>query len=354
MTKEVGTNVWRCAFAHRVDASARGVAALMTSSSKTRGDDENMVRARERFLRRALYDDLSATIGKMMVRGAGEASERASGEDDDDDEDEDEDEDDVTEDDLERKEAKENEVERDERAHARDSLKTTSPRQRKLAAKRERRKCQRATTPAIRPIRKRSFRALDLGCGDGHHAQFLSACARESGLAFELVCVDASRAACERCAKTNPEAFVAQVDAMATLPFYDGSIDAIMSVFAPRVPRELARVLRGNGRVVIASAEPEHMGELRENGELGARVVAIEEGKKERVEEQMQRAGFELVDREIIRGVMRLDGDAMADLIAMGPSGYHNDAEAIERVRSAPPRDVTKAFSVSVFQKIRR
>ncbi len=93
MTKEVGTNVWRCAFAHRVDASARGVAMLMTSSSKTRGDDENMVRARERFLRRALYDDLSATIGKMMVRGAGEASERASGEDDDDDEDEDEDED---------------------------------------------------------------------------------------------------------------------------------------------------------------------------------------------------------------------------------------------------------------------
>jgi hypothetical protein len=36
----------------------------------------------------------------------------------------------------------------------------------------------------------------------------------------------------------------------------------------------------------------------------------------------------------------------------MGPSGYHNDAEAIEKVRArAEPRDVTKAFTLTVYEK---
>ena len=304
---------------HAFDAHKTGYVNLLPTKSKASGDGVGQLRARREFLSSGAYAELAEAAAASALEPA---LRDAVGDLDD---------------------------------MAKDDTPVSihnSPRAKKLAKKREERERERERRPAQPPLRKSALRVLDLGCGEGYYAARVRDYAKEQACAVELVCVDASKEACEMCAKMVPEAFTCVADASATLPFYDGTIDVVLSVFAPRVPKELARVLRGNGRVVVVSPEPEHMSELREEKDIGVTVVAVESGKAERVDEGMSQAGFKVASRRSIRGTMSLDGDAVANLIIMGPSGYHNDVEAIEKVRArAEPRDVTKAFTLTVYEK---
>jgi 23S rRNA (guanine745-N1)-methyltransferase len=177
----------------------------------------------------------------------------------------------------------------------------------------------------------------------------------------ELACLDTSKAACDLAAKLfrgDVRTFVAVADATRDLPFSDGSLDVALSVFAPRNPHELARVLKPGGRVVVASAEPEHMCELRElfdgaDVTSSVKVLGIEPGKAARVGEAMAEAGFTLAYARSIRGFMELCDEDVVALIQMGPSGHHNTEEdvarAVREVSRGGVTKVTKAFSVAVY-----
>jgi 23S rRNA (guanine745-N1)-methyltransferase len=55
--------------------------------------------------------------------------------------------------------------------------------------------------------------------------------------------------------------FVASIN---DLPFLDGSLDLVLSVFAPVNIAEFARILKPTGRLVFASPGPRHLNGLRE------------------------------------------------------------------------------------------
>lgn len=122
------------------------------------------------------------------------------------------------------------------------------------------------TAPLLRGIAEivdasREDVVLDAGCGDGF---YLGTLAREIG--FEAHGVDISTAAVDTAARRYPacEWIVANADLM--LPFADRSFSLVLSITGRMNAGEFRRVLRDDGRLLVAIASPEDLIELRDAG----------------------------------------------------------------------------------------
>ncbi|MBV0923203.1 methyltransferase domain-containing protein [Halomicroarcula limicola] len=104
--------------------------------------------------------------------------------------------------------------------------------------------------------------ALDLGCGNGRHAELLA------GVADRVIALDASRALLsEARARVGPRVSLVQGDA-ATLPLRDGTVDlAVYVATLHHLPSaadrrasldELARVLAPDGRALVSAWSTAH------------------------------------------------------------------------------------------------
>jgi len=99
---------------------------------------------------------------------------------------------------------------------------------------------------------------LDAGCGEGF---YLGTLARETG--FEAHGVDISIPAVDRAARRHPgcEWIVANADRF--LPYADRSFSIVLSITARMNVAEFRRVLREDGRLLVALPAPEDLVELR-------------------------------------------------------------------------------------------
>ena len=102
---------------------------------------------------------------------------------------------------------------------------------------------------------------LDAGCGDGY---YLGALAGNAG--FDGHGIDISTAAVEAAAKRFPacEWIVGNADRF--LPYADDSFSAVLSITARMNPQEFQRVLRDDGRLLVALPAPDDLIELRGRG----------------------------------------------------------------------------------------
>ena len=120
---------------------------------------------------------------------------------------------------------------------------------------------------------------LDIGAGTGHHlARVLDALPERIGLAL-----DASSAALRRAARAHPRAAAVGADAWQALPLRDGVAALILSVFAPRNPAEMARVLAPGGVLLAVTPTTRHLHELV--GPLG--LLSVPEEKADRLDAQL-------------------------------------------------------------------
>ena len=184
---------------------------------------------------------------------------------------------------------------------------------------------------------------VDLGAGTGRHlARVLDDLPAARGLAL-----DVSKPALRRAARAHPRAAAVACDVWGALPLRDGAADAALTLFAPRNPPELARVLRSGGRALIVTAAPGHLAELA--APLG--LLAVGERKRERLADQL--AGLEISDRRELEWTLHLDRAGARDLAAMGPSAFHVDAAELEqRVAALPPRvDVSAAVTLTLARR---
>lgn len=115
-----------------------------------------------------------------------------------------------------------------------------------------------------------SGRCLDLGCGTGLYADVLRRAGRE------VIGVDLSQDQLRIAAAREP---VTAGDA-SLLPFRDGAFDDVAAIWVhgdiddlPATLREIARVLRPGGRLVLFGIHPCFNGPCVENRADGARVV---------------------------------------------------------------------------------
>lgn len=180
---------------------------------------------------------------------------------------------------------------------------------------------------------------LDLGGGTGAHlAGVLDRAPGAVG-----VTLDVSRYAARRAARAHPRAMSVVADTWAGLPVRDAALDRVLVVFAPRNGAETARVLRPDGRLVVVTPAPDHLGELV--GPLG--LLSVDPGKAGRLAGSLE-PHLVRVGSTGHREVLVLDRTAVRVLVGMGPHARHLDAADLTAAVSALPERVAVTVAVDV------
>ena len=140
---------------------------------------------------------------------------------------------------------------------------------------------------------------LDAGCGDGF---YLGALARQTG--FDACGVDISVPAVDAAARRYPgcEWIVANADRF--VPYADRSFSIVLSITARMNAGEFRRVLRDDGRLLVAIAAPEDLIELRGAG-------------RDRVARTVETFAhdFTLIDQRRVATAADLDAAAVHDVL---------------------------------------
>jgi 23S rRNA (guanine745-N1)-methyltransferase len=103
--------------------------------------------------------------------------------------------------------------------------------------------------------------ALDAGCGEGF---YLGSIARESGC--RACGVDISIAAIDLAARRYPACQWIVANADRYLPYQNGAFSMVLSITSRRNAAEFRRVLRDDGRLLVAVPAPDDLVELRGTG----------------------------------------------------------------------------------------
>ncbi|MCA0295988.1 MAG: methyltransferase domain-containing protein [Actinobacteria bacterium] len=174
---------------------------------------------------------------------------------------------------------------------------------------------------------------LEVGSGSGYYLAHALGDDGRAGIAL-----DVSRAAARLAARLDPRIAAVVADVWQPLPVRDACLDAVLCVFAPRNLREFARVLRPDGRLVVATPRPEHLAGLRDRH--GLLRVPVDKA------EQLAVAASEFFEVQATTNLLwrrERDANEAADLIAMGPNAFHRLPTDVE------PGPVTVAVTVQTF-----
>lgn len=140
---------------------------------------------------------------------------------------------------------------------------------------------------------------LDAGCGDGF---YLGSLARERG--FDAHGVDISIPAVEAAAKRYPEYEWIVANADRFLPYADRSFSIVLSITGRLNAGEFRRVLRDDGRLLVALAAPDDLIELRGVG-------------RDRVDRTVETFAkeFSLIDQRRATTLVDLDSAGVHDVL---------------------------------------
>jgi 23S rRNA (guanine745-N1)-methyltransferase len=185
---------------------------------------------------------------------------------------------------------------------------------------------------------------VDVGAGTGHHlAAVLDTANERTGLAL-----DTSSAALRRAARSHPRAAAIGADAWKPLPLRDGVAAIVLSVFAPRNPAEMARILAPGGALIAVTPTARHLYELV--GPLG--LLTVPDEKEDRLDERLAEA-FVVSGRRTVEFAMFLSRDEAAQLVRMGPSAWHVDDQALASGLAALPDPLTVTASMTLSRYVR-
>jgi len=140
---------------------------------------------------------------------------------------------------------------------------------------------------------------LDAGCGDGF---YLGSLARQTGCSAHGI--DISATAIEAAARRYPECEWIVGNADRFVPYADRSFSIVMSITARMNSSEFRRVLRDDGRLLIALPAPDDLIELRGSGQdrIGRTV-------------EMFAHDFTIVDQRRVTTAEDLDAGAVHDVL---------------------------------------
>ena len=140
---------------------------------------------------------------------------------------------------------------------------------------------------------------LDAGSGDGF---YLGTLARQAG--FSAHGVDISVPAIEAAARRYPECQWIVANADRFVPYADRSFSIVMSITARMNASEFRRVLRDDGRLLVAIPAPDDLIELRGSGhDRAARTI------------ETFADHFTLVDRRLVTTQADLDAAGVEDVL---------------------------------------
>lgn len=190
--------------------------------------------------------------------------------------------------------------------------------------------------------------ALEVGAGTGYYLAAALERLRTTQGQSVGVAVDSSRYAARRAAAAHPAMASVVADAWSALPVFGHLFGTVLSVFAPRDPAEIVRILAPRGRLVVVTPEPDHLVEIRSVLPL----LTVDPGKPDRLAEAFA-SRLQAVQRKTVRREMRLEQADVSALVRMGPSARHLSGDALATAIGTLPRitSVTVAVTVSVLTR---
>jgi 23S rRNA (guanine745-N1)-methyltransferase len=181
---------------------------------------------------------------------------------------------------------------------------------------------------------------LDVGCGEG---SYLGRLLESHG--FEAHGLDLSSEAVELAAKRYPGAMWVVANADRYLPYDNESFDVAMSITSRRHSSELKRVLKTNGRLIVAIPAPDDLVELR----TAVLMAPTSNSRTDSVAAELADE-FELLSTTEIREQHYLDHDALLDVLAATYRGARRSQQ--ERVEALTQLLCTFSYDVMVFRPV--
>ncbi len=189
---------------------------------------------------------------------------------------------------------------------------------------------------------------LDAGCGEGFYlARLKEALARGSAAhrRMEYHGVDVSKFAVRQATQRDRSMawFVASIN---DLPFLDGSLDIVLSVFSPANILEFARILKQSGSLIFVSPGPRHLNGLREiiypvTREHGAPAIT----------EKAEALFAPATVSRITYPLELKDNQTIMDLLAMTPYYWNIDRETKGKVAALDRLQLDVDVEIRVFKK---
>ena len=200
-----------------------------------------------------------------------------------------------------------------------------------------------ALTDAARRATTGRPAVLDVGAGPGWYLDRVLTGLADDGREGRGVALDVSPAAARRAARSHRRVGAVVADAWVRLPVRTAAVEVALSVFAPRQPAELARVLARGGSAIVVSPLPAHLAGLRDAWGL----LDVEPGKQERLAATFG-AHLRLVDELDVRYPVVLEPTTLSDLVAMGPNAFHQGGPS---ARLRTPTEVEVAVRLSTWRR---
>jgi len=182
--------------------------------------------------------------------------------------------------------------------------------------------------------------AVDAGCGTGYYLTGLLD--RLSG--FWGLGLDSSAPALRVAARAHVRAAAASWDLYRPFPLAGAAADLVLNVFAPRNAAEFRRILRPEGRLIVARPTERHLAELREQVPT---MVAVDPSKELRLQWALSPL-FASVATELVEYAVSLSSEQAQDLVAMTPTARHLDRAAAPA--SAPKGPITVSILITEYQ----
>jgi 23S rRNA (guanine745-N1)-methyltransferase len=184
------------------------------------------------------------------------------------------------------------------------------------------------------------FYILDAGCGTGHHLVATGNLLRAAGANWHGLGIDISKEAISFASRHTQSSAFAVSDIWQDWPVRTTSVDLLISIFAPRNFKEMARVLCADGLLALAYPGPSHLVELRREFPM----LGIPAQKSARYVEAARKQ-FVHTSIQYHRGRAILSRDEILDATLMGPSAN----KVIDQVSSTEISSMEVTFDIEIL-----
>ena len=177
---------------------------------------------------------------------------------------------------------------------------------------------------------------VDCGCGTGYYTDHLA-----QMIPGEYIGVDISKIAIDFAAKKNKNVLYL-VASNHSLPLADSSSDILLNIFAPYSDSEFARILTKKGKLIIVSANNNHLQELK---------TLIYDTPHTNTDKLYFLPSFKLISEHILEYKLLLTQNDLINLFKMTPYYYKTKPSDFEKLLVVDHLEVTASFFIREYQK---
>ncbi len=178
---------------------------------------------------------------------------------------------------------------------------------------------------------------IDAGCGEGYYTHHI----KNENPACEIYGFDISKEAIDKASKQDHSIHYC-VSSINRLPYKNRSVQMITSLFAPIDEEEFHRVLGISGILLVVSAHPEHLIELKQ---VAYDTLVKHEHKS------LSTPKFKLIQHEEFSFVLELTQPDITHLFNMTPYGFRTSPKGKERIEAKENLTVNAKFIIETYQK---